>query len=57
MFCKVQALVLICSFLGFFDLSLALWELVFAGWGGIFTRQIEEHAIGGGEEEERRGRA
>lgn len=56
-FCKVQALVLICSFLGLSDLPLALWELGLAGWWGIFTGKIEEHATGCGEEEERRGRA
>lgn len=56
-FCKVQALVLIFSFLGFSDLPLALWELGLAGWWGIFTGKIEEHATGCGEEEERRGRA
>ena len=56
-FCKVQALVLIFSFLGFSDLPLALWELGFAGCWGIFAWKIEEHATGCGEEEERRGRA
>jgi len=53
----VETLVLICSFLGFYDLPLALWKLGFAGWWGIFTGKIEEHATGRGEEEERRGRA